>query len=102
MNTRSPGKPVGTRQPRSLCASVAVLACLALPAILATGCDDRTSERFRTASMSLFADGLKSLANGLITGITTLNTPETTTTGGTSGTAGTSGSSGSPSTGTTL
>ncbi len=84
MLTQSPGRLGHRGRPRRSCATLASLAILVLPLAFGVGCEDTTSERFRTASMTLIGDGLTSLAQGIITGIVTLNTPETaTTTGGT-------------------
>jgi len=80
MITQSPGRLGRCGRPRRSCATLASLAILVLPLAFGVGCDDTTSERFRTASMTLIGDGLTSLAQGIITGIVTLNTPPTDTT----------------------
>lgn len=90
MLTQSVGRHGRRSQPRRSCATLASLAILVLPMAFGVGCDDTTSERFRTASMTLIGDGLTSLAQGIITGIVTLNTPQTDAT--TSGSTSTGGS----------
>ncbi len=76
----------------------AILA-LGLPIAVLTGCSEDVQQRFNAAAVSSIEDGLKSIANGLITGLATIATPDNQDSGsGTSG-SGTSGSNSNTQTG---
>ncbi|MBN2448360.1 MAG: hypothetical protein JXO22_16655 [Phycisphaerae bacterium] len=58
-----------TNRSRRLCATMVMLAALAFPTLLATGCDTEESlQAFRDNAATSVEDGVKSILDGLVDG----------------------------------
>jgi hypothetical protein len=60
---------------RTIYAGCALLALLAGSSVLITGCSDDVWNKFRSAAFGSIESGLKSIADGVLTGIFTVATP---------------------------
>jgi hypothetical protein len=89
MNTRIDTHSTFRTLGRTLCVAGAVAALAALGLGSLAGCDDSVSQEFRAAAMGSIESGVKTIADGILTGVFTVADPtqnsNSTTNGGTTG-----------------
>jgi hypothetical protein len=88
MNKANSTRQTGPSIRRTLC-TCGALAALAAALVPLTGCsDDEISKEFRSAAFGSIETGVKSIIDGVVTGVFTVATPSTDASGTTTTTGG--------------